>query len=61
MLMEGRHRYANIQAGLRTLTGQRVSIGTSAVVGQAAQRRALQLKHAYASQRLIDSGAQYTR
>jgi transposase-like protein len=42
VLVEGHTSYSNIQTCLRSLTGQRVSIGTIAAVVAEAQRRALQ-------------------
>lgn len=42
LLVEGHNSYTNIQTCLRSLTGQRLSIGTIATVIQEAQRRALQ-------------------
>ena len=42
LLVEGHSSYAGIQANLRVLTGQRVSIGTIATIVQEAQQRALQ-------------------
>src|SRR6266508_2130305 len=42
LLVEGHNSYSNIQTCLRSLTGQRVSIGTIAAVVQEAQMRALE-------------------
>jgi hypothetical protein len=55
LLVEGHNSYTNIQTCLRTLTGQRLSIGTIAAVVAEAQRRALQwmASHAPASSRTL--------
>jgi transposase-like protein len=55
LLVEGHNSYTNIQRCLRTLTGQRLSIGTIAAVVGEAQRRALQFlaTHAPATSRTL--------
>jgi len=55
LLIEGHNSYSNIQTCLRSLTGQRVSIGTIAAVVREAQRRALQwmASHAPSSSRTL--------
>src|SRR5438128_3415459 len=55
LLVEGHNSYSNIQTCLRTLTRQRLSIGTIAAVVAEAQRRALQwmATHAPATSRTL--------